>query len=75
MLISIKQLKEAGFEADFNMKQQTLAIYAHDPIQIDWDTMRPQFDDIGLSQFEVDAGLDAFHKEVEMYQIMRACRG
>jgi len=75
MLISIKQLNEAGFNADYNTKRQILAIYAQHPIEIDWDMMREQFNDIGLSPMEVDCGLEAFHKEVEMHQIMHACRG
>lgn len=75
MQISIKRLNEAGFRADFDTKRQTLSIYPERPVEIDWDAMRDQWRDIGLTPYAVDAGLEAFHTEVEMHQIMQACRG
>ncbi len=75
MLISIKQLNNAGFEANIDHKRGTMEIHPQHPISIDWDMMREQFNEIGLTAYEVDSGLDAFHSEVEMHQIMRACRG
>lgn len=75
MQISIKQLEKAGFNAEFNIKRQTLTIYPQHPIEIDWDKMRDQWNDCGLTPLEIDCGLEAFHKEVEMHQVMAACRG
>lgn len=75
MLISIEKLNKAGYTAEFNPKQQTLVIYPQHPIEIDWDAMRDQWRECDLSPYAVDAGLEAFHKEVEMHQIMAACRG
>lgn len=74
MRISIEKLEAAGYQVDMDIKRGIMEIHPENPLQLDWSFMREQFKSAGIDEFAADCGMDAFHIEVEMHQILKACR-
>jgi len=71
MYISYQKLDKAGYDVKPN--KNGVDIHPRDHLDLPFDELRDLLQP-GLSQHEVDVGLDAFVTEVEMVQIMKAIR-
>lgn len=73
MYIDYDRLAGAGY--DVQPSKKGLTITAIKPLDLPWESLRDLCTQAGLTGFEVDSGFDAFVGEVEMIQIMKACKG
>lgn len=72
MYISYVKLERAGYEV--HTKKTGVDIVPKHPLEIDFDAIREVMHSAGLTQKEIDHGLDAMVIEVETLQIMDAIR-